>query len=135
MEAATYPINGISPSKMGISIQQDGTVTFDKTKFAAALKNDPEGTAEYLQTLAARVQTTANQVSDPTSGSVTQRITSQQSLVKNYGDQIGSWDTRLELRRSTLQATYSALEVSLSNLNAQSSWLTSQLASLSTTTA
>ena len=39
-----------------------------------------------------------------------------------------------EQRQAALEKTYAALEVSLSNLNAQSSWLTSALESLSTST-
>ena len=130
MQAATYPVNGVSPSSVGIILEKDGSITFDADKFAAALAKDPAGTATFVQTVSQRVQATADAISDPYDGSLTNRISSQDSLVKQYTTQIADWDTRLELRRSTLQATYSALEVSLSNLNAQSSWLTSQLASL-----
>jgi flagellar hook-associated protein 2 len=85
-----------------------------------------------MQTLAKRVQDTANAISDPYTGALTAQVKSQDSLVTQYTNQIADWDTRLALRRSTLQATYSALEVSLSNLKAQSSWLSSQLPSSST---
>jgi len=134
MRAATYPVNGVSPSSVGVILEKDGSITFDSDKFAAALKADPAGTATFVQTLSKRVQDTANAISDPYEGALTNRITSQDSLVKQYTTQIADWDTRLELRRSTLQATYSALEVTLSGLKAQSSWLSSQLSSLSTTT-
>ena len=36
------------------------------------------------------------------------------------------------MRRSSLERTYAALEVALSRMNSQSSWLTGQLASLPT---
>jgi flagellar hook-associated protein 2 len=130
MQAATYPVNGVSPSSVGIILGKDGSISFDSDKFAAALKADPEGTATFVQTLSQRVQDTADAISDPYEGALTNRITSQDSLVKQYTSQIADWDTRLELRRSTLQATYSSLEVTLSNLNAQSSWLSGQLAQL-----
>jgi len=131
IQAATYPVNGVSPSSVGIIIGKDGSITFDPDKFASALQADPAGTAAFMQTLAKRVQDTATAISDPYTGALTAQVKSQDSLVTQYTNQIADWDTRLELRRSTLQATYSALEVSLSNLKAQSSWLTSQLASLS----
>jgi flagellar hook-associated protein 2 len=131
VQAATYPVNGVSPSSVGIIVGKDGSITFDADKFASALQADPAGTATFMQTLSKRVQDTANAISDPYTGALTSRVKSQDSLVKQYTDQISDWDTRLELRRSTLQATYSALEVSLSNMKAQSSWLTTQLASLS----
>jgi flagellar hook-associated protein 2 len=50
--------------------------------------------------------------------------------VKDLGSQIDNWDLRLNSRRSTLERTYSALEVQLSNMNAQSAWLTAQVESL-----
>lgn len=135
IQAATYPVDGVSPSKYGVVLEKDGTVTFDADKFAAALEDDPDGTATFFQTLGARVQTTADLASDQYDGSLTSRITSQENLVKDYTKQIEDWDLRLELRRSTLQSTYSALEVTLSNMKAQSSWLSGQLASLPSTTA
>ena len=130
MQAATYPVNGVSPSSVGIILGRDGSVTFDADKFASALKKDPVGTATFVQTLAQRVQDTADAISDPYVGALTSRIKSQDSLVKQYTTQIADWDTRLDLRRSTLQATYSNLEVKLQSLNSQSSWLSSQLANL-----
>lgn len=132
MQAATYPVNGVSPSSVGIILGKDGSISFDADKFASALASDPEGTASFVQTIAQRVQDVADAISDPYDGSLTSRIKSQDSLVTQYTTQISDWDVRLELRRSTLQSTYSALEVTLSNLNAQSSWLTSQIAALST---
>ena len=41
MQAATYPVNGVSPSSVGIILGKDGSVTFDADKFAAALKSGP----------------------------------------------------------------------------------------------
>jgi len=131
-QAAIYPVNGKSPSTVGIIVAKDGTISFDEAIFSAAVQSDPAGTAAFVQALATRVQTAAESYSDPYSGSLTARITSQQSAVSDLASQVEAWDTRLEMRRSTLQATYSALEVTMSNLNAQSSWLTSQINSLST---
>lgn len=133
VEAATYPVNGISPSTVGIVIGKDGSVTFDAAKFATAVQEDPDGTAAFIQTLAQRVKDVADNASDPYDGTLTQRITSNAATVKDFTTQIENWDRRLEVRRSGLQAQYAALEVAMSNLNAQSSWLSSQLASLSST--
>ena len=47
---------------------------------------------------------------------------------------IDAWDDRLELRRATLERQYTALEKALSQLSSQSSWLTSQLDALSSST-
>lgn len=131
VNAAIYPVNGKSPASVGIVLAKDGTLTFDATKFASALQDDPDGTAAFVQELAGRVQTVADKLSDPYDGSLTARIKGQDSLIKDYSKQIADWDDRLELRRSGLQATYSALEVTLSNMKSQSTWLGSQLSALS----
>ncbi len=82
--------------------------------------------------LAQRVADVAKSTSDSKTGTLTAEITGQQGLVKDLGERIDSWDARLALRKEGLQATYSALEVTLSNMQSQSSWLASQLSSLST---
>jgi flagellar hook-associated protein 2 len=128
--AASAPVNGRSPAEVGIVIGKDGTFTFDTAKFGAALAADPAKVQDMVTQLAGRVAGVATGASAPLKGSLTLKIQGQEGLVKNLGTQIESWDRRLELRRGALQRTYSALEVSLSKLQSQSSWLAGQLASL-----
>lgn len=127
------PINGHSPSEIGISINKDGTLDFDSSKFQTALANDPTGTASMLASLASRVADSGTQISDKYNGQLTGVITGQQSLVSTMNDQISQWDLRLAARRSALESQYSNLEVQLSQLNSQSSQLTSSLASVPAT--
>lgn len=129
--AASYPVNGFSPSEAGISIGKDGTFTFDDAKFTAALAADPAKVQGIVSGLAERVAKVAKGASDSIDGTLTLKIKGQQGLVQDLGKQISDWDTRLELRREGLQKTYSALEVTLSSLQSQSSWLAGQLAGLS----
>jgi flagellar hook-associated protein 2 len=129
--AASYAVDGISPSTVGITINRDGTFTFDAAKFSAALAEDPAKAQNVVAGLAQRVADVAKGTSDSVDGSLTLKITSQQGIVTDLGKQIEDWDRRLTLRRESLQATYSALEVTLSGLKSQSSWLSSQIASLS----
>jgi flagellar hook-associated protein 2 len=83
-----------------------------------------------VQAIASRVAAVATGVSDKYDGQITSRINGQQDLVDSMNSQVGDWDRRLAARRSSLERTYAALEVQLSGLKSQSSWLTSQLASL-----
>jgi len=128
LTAATAPVNGRSPSEIGLTITKDGTVTYDATKFSAALAVDPAGTQSMLNVIASRVATAADNASNQYTGTITQVITGQKSTLTSLDNQIGNWDVRLASQRSGLERTYSALEVQLSKLQAQSSWLTSQLA-------
>lgn len=128
--AASYPVDGTSPSTVGIVLGSDGTFTFDEAKFTAAMTADPAKVQKVVAGLAQRVADVATKASDKVDGSLTLKITSQQGMVKQLGDQIANWDVRLASRRAGLQKTYAALEVSLSGMKSQSSWLAGQLASL-----
>jgi flagellar hook-associated protein 2 len=129
--ALLSPVDGLSPSTIGITYNSDGTFSFDEATFLTALADDPAGVQSMATQLASNVADVADTLSDSTTGSISLKIAGQQSLVKDYGEQIDNWDVRLELRRSTLQAQFTSLETTLSTLQAQSSWLASQLSSLS----
>lgn len=133
LSAASLPVGTPprSPSEMGISITKTGTMEFDATKFGAALAADPAGTAAKVQELAGRIASAAMAASDKYTGTLTTKITGQQSEVRDLADRISDWDTRLASRQATLKSTYSALEVAMSNMKAQQSWLAGQLAGLS----
>ncbi|WP_105033936.1 flagellar filament capping protein FliD [Cryobacterium aureum] len=127
LDAASYPVEGRSPSEIGISITKNGTMEFHADKFAAAMKADPEHVEKVLAEISSRVAAAATSASDKYDGMITGKITGQESLVKSLGTQIDNWDLRLISRRSTLERTYASLEVQLSNMNAQSAWLTAQV--------
>lgn len=129
-EAIQHPIDGVSPSSIGISIDRYGVLTIDEKKFAAALADDPAAVTGMFTGVAARVQQTAEMYSDKYDGLLTARITGQQSEVDVLGKQMERWDVRLEQRRATLERTYARLETMLSQMQSQSQYLTSQLASL-----
>ena len=131
--AVQHPIDGVSPSSIGISINEKGVLSFDAEKFAQALADDPEKTQELFSGVAGRLEGVADTYSDKYDGLLTQRITGQESEVKTLKTQVERWDVRLEQRRATLERTYSQLEVQLSKLESQSSWLTGQLAALTAT--
>jgi flagellar hook-associated protein 2 len=132
LAAASAPINGISPSTLGIVLGKDGTITYDDALFTAALAADPAKVQAVVSGIAERLATVAKAQSDPASGQLTLKIQGQQSYSKTLSEQVDNFDIRLALRRAALEKTYASLEVSLSNLNAQSSWLTSQIDQLST---
>ncbi|TXN29218.1 flagellar filament capping protein FliD [Lacisediminihabitans profunda] len=134
LDAASAPINGHSPGEYGIVLSKTGTISFDQAKFSAAMASDPKTTIAAIQTIATRLSAAATAASDKYTGSLTSKITGDQSQVRNLGDQISAWDVRLASRKSTLQRNYSAMEVMLSNLKSQSAALSSQLSSLSTST-
>jgi flagellar hook-associated protein 2 len=132
LNAVVAPVNGKSPSEYGIVIQKDGTFTFDQAKFSTAMTADPAGTQSAVSQIAARVSTATKNASDPVSGFVPQLIKGQQSEISDLNNQISDWDSRLATRRATLQAVYTNMETLLGGLKSQSSWLSGQLAGMST---
>ncbi len=127
---ASAPVDGVSPSDVGIVLGRDGTFTFDAEKFDAALAADPAKVQKIVSTVAERLAGTATAASAPATGSLTLTIESQQELVKDLGQRIADWDDRLAARRESLVRVYAALETSLSSLQSQSSYLSSQIAAL-----
>ncbi len=137
LQDAIYPPDGTSMAKFGIQIDRYGKVTFDSEKFAASYAADPVAVAAAFTGatgFAARVQAVAETASDKYDGTVTSAITIHTSTITRLNASIADWDDRLELRRQTLERQYTALETALSRLNSQSTWLTSQLESLSAST-
>lgn len=129
-EAVQHPVDGVSPSTIGISIDRYGVLAFDEKKFTDAVAADPAAVTSLLGAVAGRVQETAETYSDRYEGLLTARITGQQDEVKALGDQILRWDVRLEQRKASLERTYARLETMMSQMQAQSSYLASQLDSL-----
>ena len=87
-----------------------------------------------VSTMATRLAEITKQASDPVDGFVTQQVTAEQARVRGYTQQIASFEARMTLREDTLRRQYAALENTLGKLKSQSEWLTSQLATLPTTT-
>ncbi|MEL5990593.1 flagellar filament capping protein FliD [Microbacterium phosphatis] len=129
-DAVQYPIDGVSPSTIGISIDKKGVLSFDSAAFTAALAKDPAEVQKVFTGIAERVQETADQYSDVHTGMLTARITGQESEVRGLEGQIDRWDLRLDQRRATLERTYARLETMLAQMNAQADYLTSQLDAL-----
>ncbi len=131
---AVFPTDGTSMSTVGVQVDRYGRLTFDEAAFDSAVASDPTAvTAAITGTtgFAARVQAAATSASDPIDGAITSTITSRKTQISRLQDSIDSWDDRLALRKETLTRQYTALETALSNLQSQSSWLSSQIASLS----
>jgi flagellar hook-associated protein 2 len=127
--AVTAPIDGKSPATIGINSTKNGDFIFDADVFAAAYAKDPAAVEKTLQTIADRVSTAAKSVSDPIDGTLSQRIKGQQSVIDDLNSQILDWDSRLATRRASLQSVYTNLEVQMSRMQSQQSWLTAQLSS------
>lgn len=132
LSAVSDAVGNTSPSSIGINLTKDGTITFDSAKFSAAMASDPTGTTAMFQTIAGRVAKAATGASDSYTGTLTQKVTSQQTTESSLTKQISDWDTRLATIQAQYTAQFNALEVALNSLSSQSSYLTSQINGLTT---
>jgi flagellar hook-associated protein 2 len=118
-------------STAGISLDSNGQLTFDPTKFASAYAADPAGTTSMVQTsLAGTMSTLTDGATNTTSGSLAALITSDNGQVTTLNKQISDWDTRLADQKQSLESRYAAMESALSKLKSQSTYLTSVFAAM-----
>lgn len=121
-----------STKTAGITIERDGSFTFDKAAFKAAYASDPEGTVTGLTDIATKMGEVSKQATSAADGTLTQRITAEQSAVKGYTAQLAKFEERMTLRESTLKQQFAAMDSLLAKMQTQGSWMSSQIASLPT---
>jgi flagellar hook-associated protein 2 len=128
-----FPGGSATLATYGIGLDRTGRFTFDTDAFAKAYAADPAGVQAAIvgaNSFTDRVQKVAVRASDPYDGSISQYIKSENTEADRYADQIAAWDDRLTARQASLQQIYTNLETQLSRLQAQQSWLSSQIDSL-----
>jgi flagellar hook-associated protein 2 len=134
---AVYPADGTSLAAYGIEVDRYGRFTFDEAAFAEAYAADPDATTAAITGatgFASRIEKAAEHASDKYDGTVTNAVNGKNAAIDRLSDSIAAWDDRLALRRTTLERQYTALETALSQLQAQSNWLSSQLSALTAST-
>jgi flagellar hook-associated protein 2 len=127
------PAQSLSPAIAGIQTDRNGQLTFDRSVFLALQAADPAQAQALVQGVAAQVATVAKGATDKDVGTLTTAIQGRTDLVKDLGERIDSWDDRLALRKATLQAQFTAMEVALSKMKSQSSWLAGQISAMPAT--
>lgn len=131
---SVFPTDGTSLSSLGIQTDRSGKLVFDQAKFEAAYAADPAGVEARFTApgtgFADRVHAIADNASDSDTGTLTQAITGRKDAIGRLNDSIADWDIRLGLKRESLERQFTALNVALSQMNSQSSWLAGQIASL-----
>jgi flagellar hook-associated protein 2 len=144
MSSVTGGVGGASLAEVGIETDRYGKIEFDAEKFTTAyaadsakveamfVDTDPTAPVETNTDhgFATALEALTKRLSNSTDGAVTSLVKGRQSSIEGLNDAIDAWDSRLELRRQSLEKTYAALEVALGKLQSQSSWLAGQIASL-----
>lgn len=136
--SAVYPKDGSSMASVGVQLDRSGKLVFDADTFATEYAKSPGTVAAAFTSasttnpgFAERVGAVAKSASDSLTGTLTASINGGTTGIKRLQDSIDAWDIRLALRRTTLNNQFTALETAMSKMQSQSTWLTSQLNSLS----
>lgn len=143
LRALVDPVDASSygaPSMVGISLQRDGTVTFDRDKFLDAVSSDIEQVSRMFTSgfeegaeggILDRMVDAADNASAYGTGLLSTAEESEKARIEGFTDQIDAFEERLERKEIQLRRLYSDLEVAIGGLNSQSNWLAGQLGSLS----
>jgi flagellar hook-associated protein 2 len=116
---------------------KDGKLSFDSTVLTTALNADWTKVRDLFSGKGL-TKGLSSKMSDwvgtqtSTSGVLTSRMTSDDSILKDYTTQIGKLNDRMAASQARWKAQFSAMEAALNQSQTQQAWLTSQISSLPT---
>jgi flagellar hook-associated protein 2 len=122
-------------SSMGIAVQSDGSLAVNSTQLSSALANPSQmqsfwtddGTNGTQTGFGVQFQNLVGQSLDPTNGQLTTRYTGLQSELQTNSQEQTDMQTHLDAERARLTAQYEALDTTMSQMNALSSYVTQQV--------
>ena len=131
--AMSTPVAGTlrSAGQVGVTMTRQGTYELDEAKLGEMLASDPEGVAALVTGLATSVAEVAKAAAAK-DGVLDVGKASTAARAKELQGRIEAWDDKLSAIQTRYQRQFSALDVALSRMNSQSSWLASQINSLPT---
>jgi flagellar hook-associated protein 2 len=116
-------------SSLGISFQKDGTLAFDTAKANSALGADFAGVAALTAAIGKAIDSAATNILGAT-GPISSQKDSINRSIKDIGSRRTDLQHRLDLVQQRYQKQFGALDLLLSSMNQTSTFLTSQLDSI-----
>ena len=136
-------VNGVSASTLGLSVDRNGTLSLDETKFKAQLAKDPNSVKDFF------FKDTSNKYSTEKTGTgytadfkaildrytstksgsegvISLRKSSYQSEIKDYNKQIERITEQIATKRARYVTMFTNLDVAIGNLQSQFSYFQSQ---------
>lgn len=114
---------------LGLTANRTGTYDLDEAKLREALKADPDAVARVLAAASDAISSVAKAANEP-SGIVKKGQESVDQASRQLQTRIDEWDLRLKAVRDRYTRQFNALDVAMSRMNSQSSWLAGQLKGL-----
>lgn len=116
-------------SQLGVSFQKDGSLALDTAKLNLALTADPAAVATLTAAIGNAINTAATSLLG-VSGPVTSKTDGLNRSIKDIGTRRADIEHRLELTQQRYQKQFSGLDTLLSSMNKTSTFLTTQLDSI-----
>jgi len=120
-------------SQLGISTQQDGSINLNEATLDEALQNDFDGVVTLLAGdddspgVMKNFNTALLQLTGASSGLYAEKQDRYDSAVSRIDDQILRMEPLMDKKEATLRARFSAMELLVSDMNSQSTFLTQQM--------
>jgi flagellar hook-associated protein 2 len=106
-----------------------GNLTLNATTLANMLQSNASGVQAIMKNWSSGFVGLVDNAADP-GGTISARVAGDNSQISNLGNQISSMQSALTDKQNFLVQQFAQLEAALSSNQSQSSWLTSQIASL-----
>jgi flagellar hook-associated protein 2 len=116
-------------SQIGISVQKDGSLSLDSTKFANAVSSNLSGVADLLSAYGSAFNSATDYVVG-TTGTIATRTDGINASIKSLGQQADTISARLVQIEANYRQQFTALDTLMSSMTQTSNYLTQQLASL-----
>lgn len=136
-------VNGVSASTLGLSVDRNGTLSLDETKFKEQLAKNPNAVKDFFfvdtSTKYATEKTGTGYTADfkavidrytstksGSEGVISLRKSSYQSEIKDYNKQIERITEQIATKRARYVTMFTNLDVAIGNLQSQFSYFQSQ---------
>ncbi|WP_270522134.1 flagellar filament capping protein FliD [Ligilactobacillus ruminis] len=141
-------VNGVSASTLGLSVDRNGTLSLDETKFKAQLAKNPNAVKDFFfvdtSTKYSTEKTGTGYTADfkavidrytstksGSEGVISLRKSSYQSEIKDYNKQIERITEQIATKRARYVTMFTNLDTAIGNLQSQFSYFQSQKSSSS----
>jgi flagellar hook-associated protein 2 len=123
-------------SQLGLQTQRNGTLELDDDILTDAIQNDLSSVEKLLvgengsDGIAVVFQNYLEDITDSSDGLLASNQERTETSIRRIDTRIGQIESRLDHKEETMLAQFNAMELLVSGMNSQSSFLTSQLTAL-----
>ena len=127
-------------SSVGIEIDRDGVMSFDKSKFTDALDQSSEevmslfnadsSDTDTFDGMAVKMDSYLDQLMQSNTGLIPRRLDFYDTRIDSLNEDIEDVERKVEMSRERYVEQFAAMEEAISEMNQQMSWMQSQLSSL-----